>query len=50
MAAAQGRLADTIETFYAAADRASDGAMAANAYKRAISELDGVVTREIVCT
>jgi len=47
MAAAQGRLADTIDTFYGSADRSSDGAMAANAYKRSVDELENVLTREI---
>lgn len=45
MTAAQGRLANTIETFYGAADR-GDGAMAGHAYKRAVDDLDAAVTRE----
>ncbi|KAF8575095.1 BAR-domain-containing protein [Ramaria rubella] len=47
MAAAQGRLADTIDVFYGSADRASEGAMAANAYKRSVDELEASVTREL---
>jgi len=46
MTAAQGRLAETIDIFYGAADRGSDGAMAANAYKRAVDELEQSVNRE----
>ncbi|KAF8144018.1 hypothetical protein K438DRAFT_1993264 [Mycena galopus ATCC 62051] len=34
MTAAQTRIADTLETFYGAADRTSEGAMAGHAYKR----------------
>ena len=48
MASAQTRVADTIEIFYTAADRTSDGALAANAYKRAVEDLDHSVTRELV--
>lgn len=48
MAAAQGRLADTIDVFYGSADRGSDGAIAANAYKRSVDELEGSVSRELV--
>ncbi|KAF8497660.1 BAR-domain-containing protein [Gautieria morchelliformis] len=47
MAAAQGRLADTIDIFYGSADRASDGAMAANAYKRSVDELEASVSSEL---
>jgi len=47
MTATQARLADTIDTFYGAADRNSDGAMAGNAYKRAVEELDGGIGREL---
>ena len=36
MTAAQARLAGTIDTFYGAADRQSDGAMAGHAYKRSV--------------
>ena len=50
MASAQIRVADTIELFYTAADRTSDGALAANAYKRAVEDLDHSVTRELVHT
>ncbi|KAF8739692.1 EXSHypothetical protein, partial [Rhizoctonia solani] len=47
MTAAQTRLAETIDTFYAAADKASEGAMAGHAYKRSVDELDAGVTREL---
>ncbi|PCH43640.1 BAR-domain-containing protein [Wolfiporia cocos MD-104 SS10] len=47
MTAAQGRLADTIDVFYGAADKSSEGAMAAHAYKRAIDDLDTGVGREL---
>lgn len=46
--ATQVRLADTIDAFYGAADRTSEGAMAANAYKRSCEELDSTMTRELV--
>jgi hypothetical protein len=48
MSAAQGRLADTIDIFYGSADRASDGAMAANAYKHSVDELEASVSSELV--
>jgi amphiphysin len=48
MTAAQTRIADHISTFYAAADRTSDGAMASHAYKQSVSELDEVIQRELV--
>lgn len=48
MTAAQTRLADTIDTFYGAADKASEGAMAAHAYKRAVDDLDTGLAREMV--
>lgn len=48
MTSAQARLADTIEKFYSAADRTSDGAMAGHAFKSAIEELDNSVQRELV--
>ena len=47
MASAQTRIADTVELFYTAADRTSDGALAANAYKRATEDLDHSITREL---
>ena len=50
MTAAQGRLADTIDVFYGAADKSSEGAMAAHAYKRAVDDLDTGVGRELVCS
>ncbi|KIJ49595.1 hypothetical protein M422DRAFT_27959 [Sphaerobolus stellatus SS14] len=46
MTAAQGRLAETIDIFYGAADRGSEGALAANAYKRAVDELEASMSRE----
>jgi len=46
MCSAQARLAGTIDTFYGAADATSDGAMAGNAYKRSVEELDNAVSRE----
>jgi bridging integrator 3 len=49
MAASQSRIADTIDKFYGSADRTSEGAMAANAYKRSIDELDTSINRELVC-
>lgn len=48
MASAQTRVADTIELFHSATDRTSDGALAANAYKRAVEDLDHSITRELV--
>lgn len=48
MTSAQGRLADTIDVFYGAADQSSEGAMAAHAYKRAVDDLDTGVGRELV--
>jgi hypothetical protein len=50
MASIQTRLSDHVDIFYGAADRMSDGAMAANAYKRSVEELDSVMNRELVCT
>ena len=47
MSSAQTRIADTIEQFYIAADRSSPGALAANAYKRAVEDLDHSITREL---
>lgn len=49
MAASQSRIADTIDKFYGSADRTSEGAMAANAYKRSIDELDASISKELVC-
>ena len=48
MTAAQSRIADTLETFYGAADQTSEGAMAAHAYKRSVDDLDGGFGRELV--
>jgi hypothetical protein len=48
MSSTQARLADSIDIFYGAADRTSEGAMAANAYKRSVEELDNGVSRELV--
>jgi amphiphysin len=47
MTAAQSRLADTIDTFYSAADRTSEGAMAGHAYKRSVDDLDASIGREL---
>ncbi|KDQ21578.1 hypothetical protein BOTBODRAFT_50187 [Botryobasidium botryosum FD-172 SS1] len=47
MTATQARLADTIDAFYGAADKSSEGAMAGHAYKRAVDELDTVISREL---
>ncbi|KAI0058804.1 BAR-domain-containing protein [Artomyces pyxidatus] len=47
MSAAQLRLAETIDTFYGASDRTSEGAMAAHAYKRSVEELDSGIGREL---
>ncbi|KAG2366256.1 hypothetical protein BDR07DRAFT_1470141 [Suillus spraguei] len=47
MTTTQARLAETIETFYGAADRTSDGAMASHAFKSAVEELDGGIQREL---
>jgi len=49
MTSAQARLADTIENFYNASDRTSDGAMAGHAFKSAVDDLDNSVQREMVC-
>lgn len=48
MTSAQTRLAETIESFYGAADRTSDGAMAGHSFKSAVQELDTSVQRELV--
>ncbi|KAF8871249.1 hypothetical protein CPB84DRAFT_1839140 [Gymnopilus junonius] len=47
MTAAQSRIAETLETFYGAADRSSEGAMAGHAYKRSVDDLDATFTREL---
>ncbi|KAG8925244.1 hypothetical protein FRC02_009814 [Tulasnella sp. 418] len=47
MTAAQGRLAETLDTFYGAADKNSEGAMAGHAYKRAVDDLDAGIGREL---
>ncbi|KAL4078314.1 hypothetical protein V8B97DRAFT_1248204 [Scleroderma yunnanense] len=47
MTSAQARLAETIESFYGAADCTSDGAMAGHAFKGAVQELDTSVQREL---
>jgi hypothetical protein len=48
MSSAQLRLAETIDTFYGASDRTSESAMAANAYRRSVEELDAGIGRELV--
>ncbi|TFY75503.1 hypothetical protein EWM64_g8507 [Hericium alpestre] len=47
MSAAQLRLAETIDTFYGASDRSSEGAMAAHAYKANVQDLDNGIGREM---
>ncbi|KAG8825398.1 hypothetical protein FRC17_008686 [Serendipita sp. 399] len=47
MAGSQSRIGDTIDKFYGSADRTSEGAMAANAYKRSVDELDSSINREL---
>ncbi|KAG8778644.1 hypothetical protein FRC16_003778 [Serendipita sp. 398] len=47
MAGSQARIADTIDKFYGSADRTSEGAMAANAYKRSVDELDSSINKEL---
>ncbi|KAG5725780.1 hypothetical protein E4T56_gene17087, partial [Termitomyces sp. T112] len=49
MTAAQSRIAETLEVFYGAADRTSEGAMAGHAYKRSVDDLDTGFGRELVC-
>jgi hypothetical protein len=44
----QCRLSDHVDVFYGAADRSSDGAMAAHAYKRSVEDLDAGIARELV--
>jgi hypothetical protein len=48
MSSAQLHLAETIDTFYGASDKASDSAMAAHAYRRSVEELDAGIGRELV--
>jgi hypothetical protein len=48
MTTTQARLAETVETFYGAADRTSDGAMASHAFTSAVEELDSGIQRELV--
>jgi hypothetical protein len=48
MTGAQSRIADTLATFYNAADRTSDGAMAAHAYKQSVNDFDAGIQRELV--
>ena len=45
----QMKLSETIDTFYGAADRMSEGAIAANAYRRSAEELDALTTGSFVC-
>ena len=49
MTAAQARIGETIDLFYGAADRSSDGALAGHSYKRCVDDLDSSFTREMVC-
>jgi len=48
MVLSQSRIAETVQTFYSAADRTSEGAMAGHAYKRSVDDLDSSFTRELV--
>lgn len=48
MTSAQTRIGETLEVFYSAADRASEGAMAGHAYKRSVDDLDTSFSRELV--
>lgn len=48
MTSAQTRIAETLEQFYGAADRNSEGAMAGHAYKRSVEDLDSGFNREMV--
>lgn len=48
MTSAQTRIAETLATFYSAADRTSEGAMAGHAYKRSVDDLDTSFSRELV--
>jgi len=47
MTSAQQRIGETLETFYSAADSASEGAMAGHAYKRSVDDLDTSFSREL---
>jgi len=47
MSAAQLRLAETIDTFYGASDRSSEGAIAAHSYRRSVEDLDNGIGREL---
>jgi len=49
MTSSQARIAESLETFYGAADRSSEGAMAGHAYKRSVDDLDSSFVRELVC-
>lgn len=48
MASTQTRLAETIDTFYSASGRSTEGAIAAHSYRRAAEELDTGINRELV--
>jgi len=48
MVLSQSRIAETVQIFYNAADRTSEGAMAGHAYKRSVDDLDSSFTRELV--
>ena len=49
MTSSQARIAESLETFYGAADRSSEGAMAGHAYKRSVDDLASSFVRELVC-
>lgn len=44
LSASQARIAETVDSFYA---DSSEAAMAANAYKRAVDDLDAKTSREL---
>lgn len=47
MTSAQARIAESLEVFYGASDKTSEGGMAAHAYKRSVDDLDGSFSREM---
>ncbi|KAF8310336.1 BAR-domain-containing protein [Cantharellus anzutake] len=47
IASSQVKISETIDVFYGAADRMSEGAMAANAYRRSTEELDATTTGQL---
>jgi bridging integrator 3 len=49
MAASQSQLGSTLETFYGSSEQGTEGAIAAHAYKRAVTEIDAKMSSEVVC-